>query len=236
MLSRNNLKMVSYIDIEPLSQPVIDRLLEWHDNNKAIYNTQSTMELGYPWNHSIIRAKSGHEHINMVPLDYGIVGSRWNKEFVDMFPEIVEHFNNLPFDAISAIVLLETVKECPAHMDASKLDNYRDVTLEPCNYRMTIRHSNSPGFWVAPLDESRWGIRWMLDSSVKMEWAPEIGRWWALNNHVNSHGSHWEQGDKKVIVSVQGTPNSEKHKALLANTTEDGCIFHPDAGKERWKK
>jgi len=236
MLGKNNLKMVSYIDVDPLSQTVIDSLLEWHDGNKELFNADATKQLGYPWDHSTIREQYGHDHLNMIDLGYGIPGSKWNQGFVDKFPALVDYFNNMPFDKISAIVLLETIRECPAHVDQSKLGNYKDVTLEPCNYRMTIRQSNSLGFWVSPMNESRWGIRWMLDSSIKMLWTAEVGRWWVLNNHVNSHGSYWEHGDRKVIVSIQGTPNTERHKALLAKTTDDGCIYHPDAGKERWKK
>jgi len=218
--------MTGEVGIPGLSSLDIQELLVWHDNNKTILDNRGGEGLYFPWVHTKIRDVELTESNSLV-INSTIPGSPWNREFVETFPNLVELFDSLPFEKIYRIVLLETIKECVPHIDLSSLF-YQDNTLEPCNYRMTLRESShSQGFYVQPIPEEEFGTgarKERTSKYTKQHYHPTLGNWWVLNNWCCQHGSDWKEGDQKVLVSVQGRP-SEDHRAYL-NSLKN-ITYHP---------
>jgi hypothetical protein len=155
-------------------------------------------------------------------------GRQWNRSFVNECKELIEYFNCLPLKRVDKILLLETIKPCVPHIDLSSI-YYNDMSLEPANYRMFLRHSNSDGFYVQPVPENEVGgpRKERYSPYAKQHYAPAIGKWWVLNNWCCQHGSDWTEGDNKVLIAVQGTP-SEKHRTVIAHNITN-VLYHPIA-------
>lgn len=229
MLERYNLIMTGYINLPPFSEATVEKLLEWHDSVKETLANPGAVALRQPWIASVIRDYDSNLE-SPIKLNSGISGNPWNFDFVDKFPELISVFNSLPFDNIERIYLLENYKFCDSHNDQSKF-LYSENSIEPCNYRMTLRNSQtSKGFFVQPKPFKTWGTA----DAIKKQgfpvyyWPGKPGYWWVLNNYCCQHGSDWKLGDNKVILSIQGTPNEEKHLALLKDSDHLKSITHPN--------
>jgi hypothetical protein len=232
MLLRHNLKMTSYVNLPPLSEEHIMSLLAWHDSTKKTLINPGAIALQKPWLGSRIRDFKENFKSPMEVVD-GIPGNPWNSDFVNRFPDLVKIFNNLPFDRIEKILLLQNNKFCQSHNDQSSF-LYDDIATEPCNYRLTLRRSTaSEGFFVQPKPVESWGSAnaLLFRGLRRFFWDARPGHWWTLNNFCCQHGSDWKEGDDKVIISIQGTPNREKHLELLKNSEHLECLEHPDITK-----
>lgn len=222
---KENLIMAGEVDLPTMSDKVISKLLKWHDSNKKLLENRGAAALYHPWVHTKIRDT---DEMDSVELPNTTPGAPWNKEFVELFPELIEFFNILPLKSIGRIILLETVKPCTPHIDLSSM-YYTDITLEPCNYRMTLRASNSNGFYVQAIPAEEFGQGPRRDKTSvfqKEHFKPRLGHWWVLNNWCCQHGSDWEEGDSKVLISIQGEPK-DQHRELLK--TISNSVFHPTA-------
>lgn len=232
MLDRHNLIMVGYINLPPLSEKNITELLDWHDSSKNRLDNPGAEALGQPWIASKIRDFDVNLKSSTL-VGTNIPGNPWNTEFVIRFPELVTIFNSLPFERIERILLLQNTKFCKSHNDQSKF-LYNDNHIEPCNYRLTLRNSKkSLGFFVQPKPFNSWGTQHAIQNQnlPLVHWNAKPGYWWVLNNFCCQHGSDWEEGDDKVILSIQGTPNSKKHLQLLKESSHLKCAEHPDLAK-----
>jgi hypothetical protein len=232
MLARHNLIMTSYVNLPPLSDEHITTLLAWHDSTKETLSNPGAVALKQPWIASKIRdfAENLESPTTVVS---SIPGNPWNFDFISRFPEIAKIFNSLPFDKIERIYLLQNNKFCESHNDQSSF-LYDEFSIEPCNYRMTLRGSKvSKGFFVQPKPFKSWGSADALKNQglPVFYWNAKPGYWWTLNNFCCQHGSDWKRGDDKVIISIQGTPNTEKHLELLKNSEHLKCIEHPNLVK-----
>lgn len=229
MLERYNLIMVGYIDLPPLSKDNIDKLLTWHDSTKETLDNPGALALNQPW----IASKIRDFEVNLkssILTDNSIPGNPWNSDFASKFPELVSIFDSLPFTRIERILLLQNTKFCQSHNDQSKF-LYSDNYIEPCNYRLTLRSSKtSRGFFVQPKPFETWGTPHAIKNQnlPVTHWNAEPGYWWTLNNFCAQHGSDWKEGDEKVIVSVQGTPDPVKHLELLKKSAHLKCVEHPN--------
>jgi hypothetical protein len=221
--------MVGYINLPPLSEENITKLLDWHDSNKDRLDNLGAEALRQPWIASKIRdfdfnLKSPTLAKTVIP------GNPWNSDFIMRFPELVTIFNNLPFQRIERILLLQNTKFCDSHNDQSKF-LYSDNHIEPCNYRLTLRDSKkSRGFFVQPKPFNSWGTQHAIKNQnlPLVHWNAKPGYWWVLNNFCCQHGSDWQEGDDKVILSIQGTPDPEKHLALLKDSDHLKSLEHPN--------
>ena len=218
-----NLKMVSDTPLEVMPKELVDRILVWHDSKKHKLDNIGASTLDYPWASSHIRNNVDID--DPVSLDNSIPGNPWNKEFVDLFPSAIKYFDQLPLIKIERIVLLESTKEVLSHVDRSK-SHVPDSTCEPASYRMHLRGCEKEGFYIQGKPISEWGSsRAITPSSLGFThltkplpiryWQGKIGSWWLLNNFCAQHGSTYEPGDNKVIISVQGTIDPVRHKELL---------------------
>lgn len=235
-----NLKMVTETGLEKMPIELVNRILAWHDSKKYKLDNIGASTLDYPWASSHIRNDADIPEPVIVPGS--IPGNPWNKEFVDLFPDAIKYFNQLPLTKIARIVLLESTKEVIAHVDRSK-SHIPDETLEPASYRMHLRGCEKQGFYVQPKPLSEWGSsRAITRHSPGFThitrlpirfWQGEIGSWWLLNNFCAQHGSTHEPGDNKVIISIQGTPDPIRHKELLKNCDDRklNCIRHEELYK-----
>jgi hypothetical protein len=229
MLERHNLIMAGYINLPPFSEENITKLLEWHDLGKDRLDNLGAEALGQPW----IASKIRDFEVNLkspILVKNSIPGNPWNLDFAIRFPDLVSIFNSLPFKKIERILLLQNTKFCPSHNDQSKF-LYDDNYIEPCNYRLTLRNSKkSKGFFVQPKQFKDWGTQHALKNHglPAVHWNPKPGYWWVLNNFCCQHGSDWKEGDDKVILSVQGTPDHEKHLELIKNSEHLKCVNHPN--------
>lgn len=229
MISQSNMKMVAYMDLPALPLTRVNALLEWHDARKETLTNRGGVNLGFPWTHTKLR-DSDLLPAESVAVRYTTAGSAWNSEFVSQFPDIVEYFNCLPLSYVGKIILLETTKACLTHIDLST-SWCKDVTMEPWSYRMTLRNSEGPGFFVQAIPKAEWGSgpRTSKHSPYpKQHFKAEVGRWWALNQWCCQHGSDWQEGDRKVLISVQGTPY-EEHRNVLNRSELLPALIHPEA-------
>jgi len=233
--------MVSDTPLEVMPKELVDRILEWHDSKKHKLDNIGASTLDYPWASSHIR--NDVDINDPVRVDNSIPGNPWNNEFVVKFPEALHYFNQLPLTYIERIVLLESTKEVLSHVDRSK-SHVPDATCEPASYRMHLRGCEKKGFYVQGKPMSEWGSRRAIEPVSagfthltkrlpKKFWQGKIGSWWLLNNFCAQHGSTYEPGDNKVIISVQGTIDSVRHKKLLENNEDRGlnCIKHEELYK-----
>ena len=230
-----NLKMVMAVDLPELPQHLISGILEWHDSKKKLLNNSGAAGIKYPWISSHIR--DNVDIANPVNLKETIPGSPWNKEFVELFPDAIPFFNNLPLINIERIVLLESTKPVPVHVDRSKL-HFRSNILEPTSYRMYLRNAEkSNGFYVQSKPMREWGSpnaigmdsvghEHMTQPLPKNFWKISPGKWWLLDNFCTQHGADWKEGDDKVIISVQGRIDPAKHKELMNKSSNLECIKH----------
>jgi hypothetical protein len=216
--------MTATTSLPPMPQPLIDRLLQWHDKNKSVLTNRGATALYSPWLSTKIRDGDLTENA-VYHIPNTLPGRQWNRSFVNELQELVEYFNCLPLKKVDKIILLETTKPCVPHIDLSSL-YYNDISLEPANYRMSLRHSKSDGFYVQPIPENEFGSPRKERHSPypKQHYNSEIGKWWVLNNWCCQHGSDWTEGDNKVLISVQGTP-SEKHREVINNV--ENVLYHP---------
>jgi hypothetical protein len=225
---KENLIMAGEVNLPSMPRDLVDKLLIWHDSKKTVLTNKGATALYYPWVHTKIRDNEGD---NLIDIDESIPGSPWNSDFVEEFPELVKFLNQLPLKTVGRIILLETIKPCTPHIDLSSM-YYTDTTYEPCNYRMTLRESKSNGFYVQAIPKEDFGTGPRRDKTSiydKNFFKPKIGNWWVLNNWCCQHGSEWDEGDNKVLISIQGTP-SEDHRVLLKSLTN--VIYHPEFNLE----
>jgi hypothetical protein len=218
--------MTATTGLSPMPQPLIDRLLQWHDKNKTVLVNKGASALYSPWLCTRIRDIDITES-SVYHIPNTLNGSKWNKSFVEELPELIEYFNCLPLKNVDKIILLETIKPCVPHIDLSSL-YYKDITFEPANYRMSLRHNTGNGFYVQPIPKNEFGSGSRKERHSpypKQYYNPEIGKWWVLNNWCCQHGSDWTDGDQKVLISVQGSP-SEKHREVI-NSTVENVLYHP---------
>jgi len=217
--------MTATTSLPSMSQSLIDQLLKWHDANKTVLVNKGANALYSPWVSTKIRDGDLKENI-IYNIPNTIPGTQWNKCFVEEFPQLVEYFNCLPLKRVDKIILLETTKSCVPHVDLSSL-YYNDISLEPANYRMSLRHGKSNGFYVQPVPEDQFGYprKEQFSPYPKQNYNPEVGKWWVLNNWCCQHGSDWIEGDQKVLISVQGTP-SLKHIEVINNDVEN-VLYYP---------
>jgi hypothetical protein len=224
-----------------MPKELVDRILVWHDSKKYKLDNIGASTLNYPWASSHIRNDVDIAHPCII--HDSIPGNPWNKEFVDLFPGAIKYFDQLPLINIARIVLLESTKEVLSHVDRSKSHIQAD-TLEPASYRMHLRGCEKQGFYVQGKPLSEWGsARAITPVSAGFThltkplpirfWQGEIGRWWLLNNFCAQHGSTYEPGDNKVIISVQGTPDPVRHRELLKECAKQGlnCRKHEELYK-----
>jgi hypothetical protein len=232
----HNLNMVMEVALPPIDKKLLEEILKWHDQQKTLLNNPGSRALRFPWLATTIRDYEQNLK-NSIELDYGISGNPWNRDFVENFQDFVEVINSIPLTEIKRIYLLETIKPCPTHVDMSK-QLYNDLSLEPCNYRISMRENTSnSGFYIQPKPRKEWGnSRAILSGDTEynngngidpITWTPKVGHWWVLNNYCCQHGSTWQEGDNKVILSVQGTPDTKKHKELLERSKDCNKIDHP---------
>jgi len=235
MMLKYNLKMVMEVDLPPLPQTLIDGILAWHDSKKALLDNIGAAGVGYPWIASHIRDNVSID--DPVNLENTIPGSPWNSEFVKLFPEAIPFFDSLPLTNIERIVLIESTKLVPPHVDRSKT-HCPNNSLEPASYRMHLRKAvKSNGFYMQPRPMKEWGnhraiimgspgYEHMTESLPARSWKIDPGKWWLLDNFCTQHGSDWKEGDDKVIVSVQGQIDPVRHKELLDRSAHMKCIKH----------
>lgn len=226
------MKMVAYMSLPGLLSTQVEKLLLWHDAQKATLTNKGGVNLNYPWVHTKIRDED-LQPTEKVEVPNTLPGSAWNQEFVKKFPDIVEHLNCLPLRFVSKIILLETTKVCLTHIDLSK-SWCDDVTMEPWSYRMTLRNAVGPGFFVQPIPKAEWGSgprTSKYSPYPKQHFKAEVGHWWVLNQWCCQHGADWQEGDQKVLISVQGTP-SEEHRQVLNRSTLLPALIHPDVEDE----
>lgn len=222
----NNLKMVSYVDLPPLEEGEIDKLLNWHDGRKTVMSNKGGQNLEFPWLWTQIRdidLEGGVQHPGTLP------GSGWNEDFLLNFPDLASYFNCLPMTDVTRIVLLETKKSVLPHVDLSS-EYYDGHIFEPANFRMTLRNADGPGFFVQALPRDMWAIGPSTNNETqfsKDHFKAELGRWWVLNNYCCQHGSDFQPGDRKVLISVQGKI-SPRHLALLHRSEHLESINHPE--------
>lgn len=229
MIQDSQTVMAATTALMGLSTDECNELLKWHDNNKSLLNNIGSIGLYNPWLHTKIRDIDLKD--SSIKIENAVRGSPWNRDFAKTFPNLIEKFNELPFIYIHKIIILETIKECVPHIDGSA-SSHNDKTVEPYGYRMLLRTpSKSKGFYVQaiPTEEFGMGPRKEMHSPYpKQYYKPELGKWWVLNNWCCQHGSDWEEGDNKVLISVIGIP-SLKHTELLKSLTN--IIKHPDYTK-----
>lgn len=227
MSNNVNLILAATTNLPKLSLDQVELLLEWHEREKTLLENKGSIMLYNPWYKSTIRDIDQID--NCVNIENSIQGPAWNKNFVDNFPELVNYFNCLPIKNIIRILILETYKECVSHIDMSGIN--LDF-IEPSSYRMMLKNNTKKGFYVQPIPKEEFGsgIRKEHTSPYeKIYYKPPIGEWWLLNNWCCQHGSNWETGDKKVLISVQGSP-SAKHMIIRNDKNLKNIVYHPIAG------
>lgn len=229
MMLDNQVVMAGTTSLTGLSNEDCNNLLEWHDNNKTLLKNVGSIGLYNPWVHTKIRDLEFNT--NFIKIKETTPGCPWNADFVERFPKLVNSFNELPFSYIHKIIILETIKECVSHIDGSA-GTFNDKSYEPYGYRMLLRNPiKSKGFYVQGIEQKDFGCgprKETYSPYPKNYYSPEIGKWWVLNNWCCQHGSDWNEGDNKVLISVIGVP-SEKHKTLLSSLTN--IIKHPEYTK-----
>jgi hypothetical protein len=218
--------MAGETNLQGINQTRLTDLLSWHDLKKTLLKNKGSIGLGNPWIHTKIRDSDLTE--NYKTLKNSIPGSPWSTDFIDKFPDLIKVFDELPLKVIHKIVILETIKECVSHIDGSS-ELYKDKLFEPCNYRMLLRKSqNSQGFYLQAISPEKFGCnpRKEIDSVYPKEhYRPAIGKWWVLNNWCCQHGSDWQPGDQKVLISVLGVP-APTHKTIV--TSLSNVLIHPN--------
>jgi hypothetical protein len=226
MTNNNEFIMAGETDLQGITQARLINLLSWHDSNKTLLKNKGSIGLDNPWVHTKIRDSDLTG--NYKTLKDSIPGSPWNVDFINNFPDLIKIFDSLPLKVIHKIVILETIKECVSHIDGSS-GLYKDKSFEPCNYRMLLRKSqSSQGFYLQGISPEKFGCNpeKEIDSHYPKEYyQPAIGKWWVLNNWCCQHGSDWQSGDQKVLISVLGVP-ALSHKKIV--TSLSNIILHPD--------
>lgn len=194
-----SIKDLAYLPTSKRLRTPVWKLLEWHDKYKRPLQGAGADQLDNPWTASQPRQNG-----------------RWLMNFAMQFPEFVEDVKALPFSSILRISFLESTQPVAPHQDLSR-DN---PDLEPCSYRCFLVSDNT--FWLAECPEDMQdGKPKRVDFQPGYKWypKPDYGQWWLMNNQNSIHGCDEQRiGSKKVIVSIWGTVDPDKHRALLRET------------------
>ena len=199
-------KDIVYLESHKRLTDSVEDLVAYHDEHKFIIDGPVMKKLGNPW-------------YTYQPVQDFV----WDKNFVERFPNFYKDVMSLPFDSIRRISFLESYKIVAPHQDMSR----DSVELEPCAYRTFL--ANDETFYLTPCPDDlidgkskRIEDASVLDEFPKFFPNCELGRWWIMNNQNSIHGTIPQQlGSKKIIVSIWGKVNPERHMQFLEEAVKD---------------
>lgn len=192
--------------------PNIDQLSDWIDDMcladpkwwsvKAGYHRialAATREHVDDWR-SPMAFKTWQESRYELHEDYNL---KYSDGLLEIFPGLETLLTGLPFDQIGAVGLMKQLDEVPLHMDTTD----HTYPIEPRRYVAYLTDPNENTFYINHNGQN-------YDVPVLDNY-----RVFSFNSVDAKHGARRPVG-AKIIVSVVGVINHDKHKKLLNHSLE----------------
>lgn len=207
-MEKSKYNLTDYVFV-PIDVPKIDfdrtELCAWFDSKKAEVDKERydfIKPIDFPWNVVQIRPDWLKPKADEIP------GSGWEPEFIERFPNFKEVIENLPFDKIIRVYILEQFKEVLPHKDVSK---EKDPLLGPSTFRCPI-----------VFDEPGSTFYFIKDSDPAAEIYPSFPDnhpyWFCMNNYTAKHGSHPPSlGKRKLMLCIWGEVNVTKFVNFISD-------------------
>lgn len=198
MIDINSLKFI------PLDLPYVycdpKNIKDYMDHNSTRTEYEWTEKVQHPWNHVIVRAPTIRDRSKRIP------GSGWRPDFKELFPEVVEAVEQLPYEKITYVYILEQCIEVPPHFDYT--GRCSDSLLEPASYRISLLMEDQETFYICDDKEC---------TSHRYPVFPKSTNTWAFSNKETMHGSLMPaKGKRKILLSIgHGTLDKAKHFELI---------------------
>ena len=182
-----------------LPEMEVDRqeFITWHEaNRKRNANNigHSTKDFIAPWLVSFAYKKE----------------SGWNDSLLKVIPNlknIVENY--LPFTDITYINFLEQKIPCQLHQDVGSRPDKED---EPGSYKAFMVYDKPLMYFQEKRD---------VEDKIYINHPNHLTKWFAINNYDALHAADLPKSpDRKIIMTILGKLNKEKHQEILKRSLE----------------
>lgn len=184
----------------PLDLPemTVDRedFISWHEANRKRDRGGHADNFISPW---------------LISFAYHI-DRGWNQELLKIIPNlknIVE--NELPFSTIRYINFLEQKLPCALHRDKTSQPEI-DSQDQPNSYKAYMVYDEPLMYFQKEKD---------VPNKLYINHPNHLTKWFAVNNYDALHASDLPTGTvRKIIMTISGTLDKEKHRAILNRSLE----------------
>tara|TARA_B100000780_G_scaffold268600_1_gene226695 strand:- start:623 stop:1225 length:603 start_codon:yes stop_codon:yes gene_type:complete len=185
----------------PLDLPAMEvnreEFISWHESKRK----RNQDNIGYtskdfiaPWMVSFAY------HVN-----YG-----WCNRFLKVIPNFQDIlYNHLPYTDITYVNFLEQKIPCQLHHDVGSRPDKED---EPGSYKAFMVYDKPLMYFQKDRE---------VEDKVYINHPTELTKWFAINNYDALHAADLpEAPDRKIIMTVLGTLDKEKHHKILSRSLE----------------
>ena len=185
----------------PIDLPAMDvnrdEFIAWHESKRK----RNKRDIGYnqrgfmpPW---------------MVSFAYA-EGFGWCNRFLKVIPNFQDIvYNHLPYTDIKKIIFLEQKIPCQLHQDVGSRPDEED---EPGSYKAFMVYDKPLMYFQKDFE---------IEDKVYIKHPNELTKWFAINNYDALHAADLpEEPDRKIIMTILGKLDIEKHHKILSRSLE----------------
>ena len=174
-----------------------DKFIKWHESKRKRNQDNiaySTKDFIAPWLVSFAFHK-----------DYG-----WCNRFLKVIPNFQDIlYNHLPYNDVVYVNFLEQKIPCQLHQDVGSRPDKED---EPGSYKAFMVYDKPLMYFQEKRD---------VEDKIYINHPNHLTKWFAINNYDALHAADLPKSpDRKIIMTILGKLNKEKHQEILKRSLE----------------
>ncbi len=174
-----------------------DEFIKWHESKRKRNQDNiaySTKDFIAPWLVSFAFHK-----------DYG-----WCNRFLKVIPNFQDIlYNHLPYNDVVYVNFLEQKIPCQLHQDVGSRPDKED---EPGSYKAFMVYDKPLMYFQEKRD---------VEDKIYINHPNHLTKWFAINNYDALHAADLPKSpDRKIIMTILGKLNKEKHQEILKRSLE----------------
>ena len=174
-----------------------DEFIKWHESKRKRNQDNiaySTKDFIAPWLVSFAFHK-----------DYG-----WCNRFLKVIPNFQDIlYNHLPYNDVVYVNFLEQKIPCQLHQDVGSRPDKED---EPGSYKAFMVYDKPLMYFQEKRD---------VEDKIYINHPNHLTKWFAINNYDALHAADLPKSpDRKIIMTILGKLNKEKHQEILTRSLE----------------